>query len=40
MNPNTPPMDGSTNLLIWGIMFGLLVVVAGVLVFLNRNNNA
>jgi hypothetical protein len=36
MNPNTPPTDGDINLLIWGITFGLLIIVAGVLAFLNR----
>jgi len=38
MNPNTAPLDGGTNLMLWGIMFGLLMIVAGVLLFLNRKN--
>jgi len=38
MHSNTPPLDGDANLLIWGIMFGLLVIAAGVLFFLNRND--
>jgi len=37
MNPNTPPLDGDTDLLIWGITFGVLIVVAAVLAFLNRD---
>lgn len=39
MNPNNPPLEGDINLLIWGITFGLLVIAAGVLVFLNRNSD-
>jgi cytochrome c-type biogenesis protein CcmH/NrfF len=39
MNPNNPPMDSGTNVLIWGIMFGLLVVAALVLAFLNRRQS-
>ena len=33
MNPtgNTPPLDGGTNLMIWGVMFGVLIAVALVL---------
>lgn len=37
MNPNQPPLDGDINLLVWGITFGVLIVVAGILAFLNRN---
>jgi len=36
LNPNTAPLDGDTNLLIWGITFGLLIVAAGVLAYFNR----
>lgn len=36
MNPNNPPLDGDTNLLIWGAMFGVLIVVALVLAYFNR----
>jgi len=36
MNPGTPPLDGGTNLLIWGITFGVLVVAAGILAYMNR----
>lgn len=39
MNPNNPPLDGDTNLLIWGITFGVLIVVAVVLAFLNRGRS-
>lgn len=37
MNPNNPPLDGDTNLLIWGVTFGVLIVVAVILAFLNRD---
>jgi len=36
MNPNQPPTEGDINLLIWGVMFGVLIVVAAVLAFFNR----
>ncbi len=36
MNPNTPPLSGDANLLIWGVMFGILVVAALVLAWFNR----
>ncbi len=36
MNPNNPPLDGGTNLLIWGITFGVLIVAAIVLALMNR----
>lgn len=36
MNPDNPPLDGDMNLLIWGVTFGLLVIAAAVLAFLNR----
>ena len=39
MNPNTPPLDGDANLLVWGVMFGILAVAAAVLVFLNRKQS-
>ncbi len=39
MDPNNPPLDGDTNLLIWGAMFGVLIVVAVVLAFLNRKQS-
>jgi len=37
MNPTNPPLDGDTNLLIWGVTFGVLIVVALVLAFFNRD---
>ena len=37
MNPNNPPLEGDINLLIWGITFGVLVVVAIVLAYFNRH---
>ncbi len=42
MNPtgSTPPLDGGTNLMIWGVMFGVLIAVALVLAFLNRDKEA
>jgi cytochrome c-type biogenesis protein CcmH/NrfF len=36
MNPNNPPLDGDTNLLIWGITFGVLIVAAIALALMNR----
>lgn len=39
MNPSNPTLDGDTNLLIWGITFGILIVVAVVLAFLNRDRS-
>lgn len=39
MNPNNPPLEGDANLLVWGVMFGVLVVAAAVLAFLNRKNS-
>ena len=36
MDPNNPPLPNEANLLVWGIMFGVLVVAAGVLAFFNR----
>lgn len=36
MDPNNPPLDGDTNLLIWGITFGVLVVAALILAYFNR----
>ena len=36
MDPNNPPLSGEANLMIWGVMFGVLAVVAIVLAFLNR----
>ena len=38
MNPNTPPLSGDANLLVWGIMFGALIVIALVLAFFNRKH--
>ena len=39
MNPNTPPLDGDTNLLIWGITFGVLIIAAIILAFFNRDRD-
>ena len=39
MNPNTPPMDGDANLLVWGVMFGILIIAAAVLAFFNRKQS-
>jgi cytochrome c-type biogenesis protein CcmH/NrfF len=36
MDPNNPPLSGETNLMIWGIMFGVLTLVAVVLAIFNR----
>ncbi|GEM_PF-3004908 len=36
MNPNNPPLSGDINILIWGVTFAILVVIAMVLAFLSR----
>jgi hypothetical protein len=35
-DPNAPLVTGDANLLIWGIVFGVLTVAAIVLAYLNR----
>ncbi len=37
MDPNNPPLSGDINILVWGITFGILVIVAIVLSFLNKD---
>lgn len=39
MDPKNPPLEGDINLLVWGITFGILLIAAVVLAYLNREKN-